>query len=365
MRVSTTFSSMNNNLIREQRLDKNGQLNTKLVRASKPQTLSAKVPAPAPPATKKKLTAAQKRPRTRVVPYSAPGNYELSQQLCTDYHNDNIKVTASDEEFYSVLSITSSANAFTLLQAGYRTADEAANYLTDNGFEELLQDNTALCEEALARKIPPHKFIQAGVDLRGPESSDHYFDALEVFCSSIPDTHHENSNRILSNKVYDGLVDLADIKAIGFKEASECRHKDVLFNALEKIKAGTANYTPDEFKLIMSKHPTYTRDAYDFADKYGTDLVLSVDSLDVQLVDYLETHGASKDHTIAMLKYSSQINQAELANNVYREPLTYDKLEKCHTLGLDPVTVATEDYTDQQLDGLLAGIAPAMTSGWL
>jgi hypothetical protein len=356
---------MNNNLVPEQRLDKNGRLNTKHVRATKPQTLSTKVPAPSLPALKKKLTAAQTRQRERVVAYSAPGNYELSQQLHTDYHNDGIKITASDEEFYSVLSITSRADAFTLLQAGYRTADEASNYLMDNGFEELLQDNTALCEEALSRKIPPNKFIQAEVYLRGPESSEHYFDALEVYCSSIPNDRPENSNLVITNKVYDGEVSLRDLKEIGFKEFGAFRQKVALAYALAQINAGSATYTTGEVKALTDKFPRVFGDALELASRYGTELALSLDAPNTHYADNLDERGIDRDRTIALLQYDDQVSKAERDNEIYREPLSYTTLEKCYDLGLDPVQVATEDYTDQQLDGLLEGIAPSISEGWL
>lgn len=356
---------MNNNLVPEQRLDKNGRLNTKHVRAAKPQALSAKVPAPALSSPKKKLTAAQTRQRTRVVAYSAPGNYELSQQLCTDYHSDNIEVTASDEEFYSVLSVTSRANAFTLLQAGYRTADEASNYLMDNGFEELLQDNTSLCEEALTRKIPPHKFIQSGVNLRGPEGSDYYLDALEVYCSSIPSNGKSFSNLVVTNMVYGGEVSLSDIKGIGFKEVGAFSDKAALFDALEKINAGTATCTTSDLKAIMSKHPKAFRDSLDIANRYGTELALSIGWPNTHYADNLDERGVDKDRIIALLQYSDQVSNAEHENEIYRESLAYPTLEKCYDAGLSPSQVATEDFTDQQLDGLLEGVTPGVSSGWL
>jgi hypothetical protein len=356
---------MNNNLIPEQRLDKNGRLNTKHVRAVKPQALSAKVPAPALPTTKKKLTAAQTRQRTRVVAYSAPGNYELSQQLGTDYHNDDIKVTASDEEFYSVLSVTSRADAFTLLQAGYRTADEASNYLMDNGFEDLLQDNTALCEEALARKIPPNQFIQSGVNLRGPESTDYYFDALEVYCSSLPSNSDDRSRLVVANNVYDGKVGLKDLKEIGFKEIGAFRDKAALFDSLEKINAGTATYTASDLKLLMEKHPRAFRDAIDLTNKLGAEFALSVDDPNYQYVEYLEEQGTDKERSMKLLQYSDQVSKAELENEIYRPTLPYKTLEKCYDAGLTPTQVAVDDYTDQQLDGLLEGVTPGVSSGWL
>jgi len=357
---------MNNNLVPEQRLDKNGRLNTKHVRATKSQTMSTNVPAPALPVQKKKLTAAQTRQRTRVVAYSAPGNYELSQQLCTDYHNDDIKVTASDEEFYSVLSVTSRADAFTLLQAGYRTADEASNYLMDNGFEDLLQDNTALCEEALNRKIPPNKFIQAGVNLRGPESSDYYFDALEVYSSSIPAGTGEHSRLVIANKVYDGEISLHDLKEIGFKEIGAFfKDKAALFNALEQVNAGSTAYTTSDIKALMTKHPRVFRDALELTKRYGIELAVSIDSPNIDYADYLEEQGTNKDRIIKLLQYSDQVSNAEAENEIYRPHLPHKTLEKCFDAGLTPVQVAVDTYTDQQLDGLLAGATPGVSSGWL
>lgn len=356
---------MNNNLVPEKRLDKNGRLNTKHVRVAKPQAQSATVPAPVLPFASQKLTASQKIQKTRIIAYSRPGNYELSQRLHTDYDSDDVMVTASDKEFYSVLSVASSADAFTLLQAGYRTADEASNYLMDNGFEDLLQDNTALCEEALSRKIPPNKFIQAGVNLRGPESSDYYLDALEVYSSPLPKGGREFSNLVVANKVYDGDVSLSDLKEISFKEVGAFKDKAALFEALEQINAGTADLTASDLKAIMSKHSSTFRDALDLTERYGADFVLSIDSPNTHYADNLEERGVSKDRALKLLKYSDQVSNAEHENGIYRETLDYSKLEKCYELGFSPTQVATEEYTEQQLDGLLEGVASGISSGWL
>lgn len=356
---------MNNNLIPEQRIDKNGRLNTKHVRVAKPQTTSAKVPAPALPSTKKKLTAAQTRSKPRTVAFSAPGNYELNQLLGTDTKATDVTITASDAEFYSVLSVTSRANAFALLQAGYRTADEASNYLMDNGFDELLTDNSTLCEEALDRKIPPNKFIESEANLRGPESSDYFLDALEVYSSSIPKGRVAHSNLVVTNQVYDGDLSLSDLKGIGYMRFNTFRDKDALMDALIKINAGDTSFTTSDIGALMDKHQYSFRDALDVARKYGTEVTLQFRTPNAQYSEYLEELGTDKERIIKLLQYSDQVSNAEYESDIYRPHLPYTLLEKCYDAGLTPAQAATDDYTEQQLDGLLDGITPGVSSGWL
>lgn len=356
---------MNNNLIPEKRLDKNGRLNTKHVRATKVQGSSTKVPPPALPIAAKKLTAAQTRVRPRTVAYSAHGNHELSQKLGTDPQATEITITASDAEFYSVLSVTSKANAFALLQAGHRTAEEASNFLEDNGFEELIEDNSALCEEALNRKIPPNKFIESAANLRGPESTDYYLDALEVYSSSIPKGTGPNSNLVVTNQVYDGDLKLSDLKEIGFKKFNTFRDKDALIHELIKIGSGESSTTTSELVSLVDKYPHYFRDALELARRYGTETVLQLNTPTTHYSDNLEERGIDKGRIIKLINYSDQVSQAEYENDVYRPCIPYELLEKCYDAGLTPVQVATDDYTEQQLDGLLDGVAPGVSSGWL
>lgn len=356
---------MNNNLVPVQRLDKNGRLNTKHVRADKTQAATAKVPAPALAPAKTKLPAAQTRQKPRTVAYSAPGNYELNQLLGTDPQATELTITASDAEFYSVLSTTSKANAFALLQAGIRSADEASNYLEDNGLAELIEDNSELCEEALDRKIPPNKFIESSANLRGPEGSDYYLDALEVYSSSIPKGTGSHSNLVITNQVYEGEIKLADLKEIGFKKFNTFREKDALVDALIKIGAGKSNLTITDVSALVDKHPYYFRAALELSSKYGTERVLQLNTPVLDYSDHLEERGVDKDRTISLIKYRDQVSQLEYEKSIYRTPIHYELLEKCFDAGLSPLQVATDDYTEQQLDGLLNGATPGVSSGWL
>lgn len=355
---------MNNNLIPEKRLDKNGRLVTKHVRAGKPLSVALNAPAPSLPTTKK-LTPAQRAQKTREVAYAARGDYELKRKLNVDPDGERIVITASDAEFYSVLSVASRANAFMLLESGIRTADDASNYLMDNGFEELIQDNTALCEEALARKIPPTKYIESSVNMRGPESSDFFFDALEVYSSSIPAGGRSHSRLVVASSVYDGIISLNDLKKIGFPAINKFRDKDALYDSLEKVQKKEVNYTAEDLAKLMEKYSMGFRNALIVTELYGAEFALTLHSPDSQYAENLSERGVEKERAMKLLTFSDQLAVTEQENEVYRPQLPYSMIEKCFDLGLSLTQVATQDYTEQQLDGLLAGVTSSVSSGWL
>lgn len=352
---------MNNHLIPEQRLDKNGRLNTKHVRAAKPQPSRASVPPPALSGTataprKKPLTPGQKKPKEQTLNIAhVPRDHELYRQLGVSPYFDSYRdINASDEEVYAVLSVAAPGNTVALLSAGYRTAEDARTYLQQNGFGHLITDSSEHCAEALERRIPPQRFINAITYLTNPESP-HYMDAVEV---------HSTSKQ-LSIKVRDGQVNLSDIKEIGLKKIASAKDPETITQALQWIASGDAAMTTADLNELLEEFPYSLRDALKMTNKYGAEFVAGLRYINVDYEDYLERRGTSRPRIKELLAYHDQTSTYELEHQIYREEISYEKLEKYFDAGLDPSHPAEDDCTDQQLDAIKQGVAHGVSGGWL
>lgn len=352
---------MNNHLIPEQRLDKNGRLNTKHVRATKVQASVSKVSPPVLPSPTRKLTPGQTTPVTGTLEVTnETGDKELCGNLGVRASSPTALIHASYEEIYSLLSVTSNGNAHALLRAGHRTAEEALSYLNENGFSHLIQDRSEICEEALSRRIAPRKFITASERLPPAAGSEHYMDAVEVYSSS-----YIMDGRKFANNVYDGTVRNEDMKEIGYKEIGTSRDVEAVRQALRSIASKKVTHTAADIKALMDKYPRDFRDAFKLSERYGVDLTLSINGINLEYAAYLENRSTPKERIISLLKYSDLVSDYEFANLIYKEPMPHHKVEKYHDSGIEISHAANDDCTEQQLDAIIAGMAPGVSGGWL
>jgi hypothetical protein len=351
---------MSNHLVPEQRLDKNGRLNTKHVRATKTQPSSINVPPPTLPADKtasrkKALTAGQKTPKDRSISVSRISREgDLYRHLGMNPYVEEYRVHASDEELYSVLSVASNGDASVLISAGHRSSEDAAAYLREHRFSGHVEDRSAHCAEALDRRITPQRFIDA-TDYLIKQDSEHYMDAVEV----------HSTNKQLAVRVQDGAVNFSDIKEIGLKKIKDCKDPVTLVGALQWLATGDASYTASELSDIMDTHPRNFRDALKFTNKYGPEFVLTLHYPNTEYETYLEDRDTNRERIKKLLTFSDQVTQYEIANRIYKEPMSYAKMEKYFDSGLDISHAAEDDCTDQQLDAVKQGVSPGVSGGWL
>lgn len=350
---------MRENLIPEQRVDKNGRLNTKHVRASKPQA-AANVPPPTLPATKispqrPRLTVGQRKTKDQNLNIGrVTRENDLYRHLGMNPYVENHHIYASDEEVYAVLSVTSNGSAAALLSVGHRTAEDASRHLLTEGFGGYVEDRAEHCAEALARRIAPQRFMNATDFLTKPDS-EHYIDAVEV----------HSADKQLAGRVQDGAVNFSDIKEITLKRVKECKDRAALIGALMVLARGDAPFTATELGSLLDRHPNNLRDALKLTNKHGAQFVLSLSYPDTELDDYLDDRGTNRERIRKLLTFSDQVTQYELANHIYKEPLSYEKLGKYFDSGLDISHAAEDDCTDQQLDAIIEGVSPGVSGGWL
>lgn len=350
---------MNNHLVPEQRVDKNGRLNTKHVRATKTPLSSTKVPAPKLTATKgtqsRPLTAGQKRQKKQdlgITHILAEG--ELAQRLGLNPYALHYEIQCSDEEVYSVLSATNNGAASALIVAGHRSSESAASYLEEIGFKGHVEDRSAHCEEALARRISPQRFILATDYLRKYDS-EQYMDAVETYGAS----------KQIASRLESGAINYSDVEEITLKRVRDCKDELTLTQALQWLATGNASFTASELGQIMDKHPANLRDALKFCNKYGADFVTSLRYLDVGYDEHLEKQEINRELAKKMLTYGDQVTVYEIEKNIYKEPLRYEKMDRYFNSGLDISHAAEDDCTDEQLEAIKQGIAPGVSGGWL
>jgi hypothetical protein len=283
-------------LIPEKRVNKNGIVSTKHVRATpKARNDTSGVPAPviASADASKESKGAQKpykpRPAQKEQKHrnydSGFANY--NEKLKTpDEHSEKwgrsitFLFTASDVEMYEVLSVAGDGDAIRLLAMGIRNADDAVAFMRSKGAEESIIDRKVLAEGALERGISAGNFI-----LRLPESeaydSTERLDALELYSiSSLSGQSYRLLRDVLQKK-----IKVADIKYLG---ASKLKSHDRLIStapALMMLNETDPPFTLDDLKMLVeraakesAKMPVY-RDVLDYVMQRGVGILKEVETL--------------------------------------------------------------------------------------
>jgi hypothetical protein len=154
------------NLIREQRLDKNGVLNTKLVRAGKKDSgARTTFPAPVSPSfadraaagSFKALLEKERSHEVGVQDWREDADREL-RALCAGMKQPK-KLKCSDAEIFDVLEVVSEENVLPLLSAGVRSGKQAKKLLKANGLDRLLVDNSSQVKNLKYWEMHPRKAV--------------------------------------------------------------------------------------------------------------------------------------------------------------------------------------------------------------
>lgn len=354
-------------LVPEKRVDKNGILTTKHVKAtSEKDVFKGAVPTPTLGATithKRKLTDGQTSPARRVFVGSQHFvDPRLNAALGKNGWGTWREFDISDEGMYSVWGVTDSGTGLALMNAGYQTAESASQFLKDNDLDDLLEKHAPFCDEALARRISPESYLEALAFFPYLGETERDMDALEAFSySSIRST-------TIYNDVYHGETRLEDVKAIGITRIAKARASSVIRDALKKLASGTTNYTLDDVKVLIDKHPNHVHNLYnslELADRYGVEFALSINKPDTQIADYLEGKGTERDRLLDIVRYNDQILQYQSDNSVYAKPPEYDYVVKAYDANLGISGVAEGQYTTQQLEAIIDGVEKSVSGGWL
>lgn len=377
-------------LIPEKRMDRNGRLVTKHVRSgttTPPQRPA--LPAPGLSTIPKKEKPFKLRPR-QLEKHTLSlrlSNYKSSDPLTTEFErNENFfnsaycNFTASDVEFYDVLSVTGSVgNTIELMRAGIRSADTARAHLHGLGAEHLVNDRSEMTQEALRRGIGVYDFAGAYESLSLSErESPHVVDAVEFMGTAL----NKGSNALVKDEILHGTLSYSDIKAIGITKLQSYSRANALVEPLITLHAGEANYTIDDVKELVALGIAEKADDKAFSaaasllHRRGIEAVraiISFEMLSRENYSYYRSIGhvkkyAGKDpeYVYDLCVYSAQI-RGRLKTNLYGK--NHDFTDEFYDAGI-PLDTAVEVINAgggvREATAIhAAGIESSLAGGWL
>lgn len=371
-------------LIREKRVNKNGVAVTKVVRASKPATAGNAMPAPSlgnieSKPKRKPLTTNQTTVMSRIIRVdSNEKDHALFDALKATKKNVGFplsanlvgySISASDEQIFSVLSVAAPCNAMAMVSAGITTGEEAERYLTDHGFEHLIQDHADHTQQALERRMSPDMFLSGTEWLSRHKESPAFLDAVEAY--------HMKSLKafnFIPDDVATGHTKLSDIKAIGAGRLKTMNDKRLVRLILGELGSDTAGYTAQHAKKFIEQHvgePSEVLDSsFALSNRFGGDFVLSLSRPDSQLrsINYkLYDQKASDERSMSVIKYADRVSALMRQRYRYgKTPASVEDIIIFHDAGIDPEVVAEGNITALQADAIKNhGITPSVADGWL
>jgi hypothetical protein len=362
-------------LIPEKRVDKNGVLTTKHVRAGTKKP-SAAAPLPAPRLTPQPQAArSYKLPNKQqkaLYQRSYTANDQKRDPALTEALGlsslDVYRFVASDAEVLEMLAVThSNGDALSLLEHGYRSPQAAVMFLKDNGLEHLVADRS-LALEAMERRISPEIFMR---DTRNAKEG-HLTDPL--FLDSLSAADSKALNDEFTWEVREGMIKLSDIKAIGVSRIKKADSWALLNDVLKTMAKGTANYTADDMKFILDRYSPVTNrieSAVILADFYGGEFVKTIANADIATMDL--HYDLQRDEPMwlerakSILSYGSSVFSQQSGIYGYSKDFPdKDKIIKFHDANVSPQDMVDGVITEDQLDAIKDhGISPSVSGGWL
>lgn len=367
-----------NNLVPEKRLDKNGVLTTKHVRAAKPLATGRSLPAPAlstAPKEQPRVKAKQptKRQLQSCLRHISVVRHETDKGLEDRLgvsHDDSF--SASDAQIYSVMSVASHGDAITLLKDGIRTAEEAVERMDEVGLGRLVEDNSALAVELVNRRVYPETYFS----VLGNHGDDypHFLDYVEYLSIDSFFDFHE-----LGMGIKEGKIRLADVKAISAKRviASDAEREICWF--LQEYAALNTRTTLEDAKTIIDNHPMEykaIRDALEMNNRFGSEFgtTITPESYVVGLSNRLSMHKLDG----SVVKNDKQIAKAIKYALAVREERRKSDPSGITDTAPDPITIfglseagvppekAAQGMTVQQWEAINdQGLPSSVSGGWL
>lgn len=367
------------NLIPEKRLDRNGRLVTKHVKAT-PSATTPKASLPSPtvaPATKPKKTPAA-RTKQKVwdfYEYQTGADKELIKATKSYNQHLNYYFEASDVDAYEVMSVVAPRNIIPLLSTGIRKREDAKSFLEQKGLAHLIEDNASFAEKALSQNVPAQVAASMVKDFPDASADDpHYFDAMEAHgVKAYREAGSEYGKAICTQRVLDGTISLSDLKIVGASRMKAGGGGAAIMTQLGKINSGTANMTVEELAAVIthanskpSQHSTMVNEAVWFADRHGAKLALELNDV-VFAASFSNAliHNGYTGPLEDIFKWHDELRDGEWIGHVEAKDLI-----AMFEAGVQPSDVIEGvkrgRMTPQQIIAVHAeGISPVVSSGWL
>ena len=384
-----------NNLIPEKRLDKNGVLTTKHVRAvPKASGSLSNVPAPslggAVPGQANKGVGKTFKPRpgqTKQQRYSISTTMNpISPELLagTDWRpasNSYFPFEASEVEVYAVLSVAKPGDAARMLCHGVRTAEEAREYLLKHGAEHQAVKRTKITADALKRGISSYDFMNrmrlVGVAHPDDDSAPYAMDVLELSTISALNGQYG----YVVQEVRSGEIKLDDIKYLGVSKLKSFRRLESTKTALLNVHDPDSKYSLDDLKYIVdraakeSSNAKQYNSALSFLAAEGVQGLKQVESLHL-LTSILSKYKYRNDKTPSYLYDSAACASAayeiEFRTEYVRQQgaafLSNDDMVMLREAGVPAVVAAQRFNEGMNARSIIAvenGTEKALADGWL
>lgn len=356
------------------RVDKNGVLTTKHVRADVQKKPSISVPAPAIASPKAKYatpvnaSTVQKRWRVNKDKWGACD--EELKLICTERFTASQTYDCSEAEAYDVLSVVSPENVLPLLAVGIRSAATVRKLLAETGLDRLRIDGSTLSDHAIARGLPASDFIDFAGKYFDYTDNEAFLDAAE--CWAVPelrDTDFVRSKQSspplkpLCEMIIDGKIAWSDIKKIGFRTvAQRSRGADRLVNHLVRLNNGTSGFKSAVEIAQVIKVGSSSIDL-DIADLYGMAGYRKIDPKDRlvanDLSDALRERDYSPEERFRIYEYVIKVGRNPDPKGMIALYEAGISAEKTHE-GI------TNRLSANQIIGLESGeVSPSISSGYL
>lgn len=369
------------NLIPEKRVDKNGVLTTKHVRAGAKIKASLKsVPAPSVASTLPMASTTQKRWRVN----NALWKSDLELAAVCRGRSAAQTYQCSEADAFTLMTAVSPENVLPLLAMGIRTASEARDFLNETGMARLISDNTHLASEAVVRGISARDFITFVSKHAGSSYQKKFMDAAEVDANPVIQ-QVENVRRSqtflpsISTMILIGYIRTSDLKELGDEIILENGavfdpnrgHRDLLWNQLNLLKKKKLAYkTASELRQMIEGLPRRSggaaSDAIVCAGLYG------IEGIPQEMPGWLLE--GSKLENVVIERSIPERRKAwayaiELRKNSLMPRLDPEAVLLLSDSGITP-SVAVEHLNDgltvPQVIALQQGqVAPSISKGWL
>lgn len=355
------------NLIREQRVDKNGKTNIKVVRASPAASIKrGSIPAP-------RISSATSR-----KPPAGHGEYypllykNVSPAIAAMPSNGPVPphLVIPDSVMFEMCSIVSPEDALALVSRGIQSEDEVRKAFKKHRITYAILNRGTVSDLARKAHIRASVFCEF-VRKNPPEGHDpqNFVDG-----ASLHGTKAAREAK-LDIAVMAGRARLSDIKTIGITRLTKSNDGQIVDHVLSALKNDAVPYDADGFKRILESNQRNLQRAVLVADKYGADFVIGLsdasDTWNTHL--HLERIGYDMSHEKGIMIYGDALGRkAELRDNekgLRRRPYIIDDLPLLYESGVPVDTVADELNKGYSVNQVLArlqhGVPTSVSEGWL
>lgn len=271
---------------------------------------------------------------------------------------------ASDEQVYSVMSVTSHGNAGALLAYGMRSKEDAMTFLADNDLERMLVDNTGLTDEAMRRGLSAKHLTNFLADYdQNDADSKTVVDAAFV---ASKDRYRTLTKPSAALMVLQGEITLSQIEDIEINRITREDDRKQILKALKAINAGEATYDTKQLRSYLDAVDLELSEAAAviLADGIGIDhaMLLQNKVLAYQSIRNFQRYGVPKeslgDFALFYDQFVTHPNSSGLRESV-----------RLFNAGIDPLKAASLLGSGMSVETIIEaeqlGVHTSITEGFL